>query len=195
MGCNESAVTLTSNNTGNQPCEGYELSADLDFDTGTKGTRTDDTYYNNGAGWQPIADGATPYTAIFDGNRASYTISNLFIDRDATTAGTKYYAGLFGRIDAGAEIKNVKLTGVSVTLESATAENPQPNVYAGGLVGYQNAGTITGSSVVGSVKAVVKAPTPGHHSNQSRQRRRACRRQEGRRHRIQLRPRQRDRRA
>ena len=144
-------------------CEGYELSVNLDFDTNSSGgPNSGDTYWNGGLGWQPIADGATPFTGEFHGKNGTtqYTISNLFIDRDATTAGTKYYAGLFGRIDAGAEIKNVKLTGVSVTLESATAENPQPNVYAGGLVGYQNAGTITGSSVAGSVKAVVKAPTP-----------------------------------
>ena len=164
MGCNESAVTIQSNNTGNEPCDGYELATNLDFDTNSSGgPNSGDTYWNGGLGWQPIKhDGATPFTGEFHGKNGTtqYTISNLFIDRDATTAGTKYYAGLFGRIDAGAEIKNVKLTGVSVTLESATAENPQPNVYAGGLVGYQNAGTITGSSVVGSVKAVVKAPTP-----------------------------------
>ena len=165
MGCNESVVTITSNNTGNPACTGYELAANLDFDTGTKGTRTDDTYYNSGAGWDPIGGGAASsttgaFTATFDGNRASYAISNLFIDRDATTTGTKYYAGLFGRIDTGAEIRNVKLTGVSVTLENTTTESPQPEVYAGGLVGYQKAGSVTGSSVVGTVKAVVKPVTP-----------------------------------
>ena len=32
-------------------CKGYELTADLDFDTGNKGNRNDDTYYNSGAGW------------------------------------------------------------------------------------------------------------------------------------------------
>ena len=164
MGCNESVASITAG-TGNPACTGYELAANLDFDTGTKGTRTDDTYYNSGAGWDPIGGGAASsttgaYTAKFDGNRATYTISNLFIDRDATTTGTKYYAGLFGRIDTGAEIKNVKLTGVSVTLENVTTENPQPEVYAGGLVGYQKAGSVTGSSVVGTVKAVVKPVTP-----------------------------------
>ena len=164
MGCYESAVTIASG-PGNPACSGYELAANLDFDTGTKGTRTDDTYYNSGAGWDPIGGGdpstsSGAYTAKFDGNSASYSISNLFIDRDATTTGTKYYAGLFGRIDTGAEIKNVKLTNVSVTLENTTTESPQPEVYAGGLVGYQKAGTVTGSSVVGTVKAVVKPVTP-----------------------------------
>ena len=148
---------------------GYELRANLDFDTDGDGTAdSGDTYWNSGAGWDPIGGGATAYTAKFDGNSDTdasgdggpYTISNLFIDRDATTTGTKYYAGLFGRIDTGAEIKNVKLTGVSVTLENTTTESPQPEVYAGGLVGYQQAGTITGSGVVGTVKAVVKPVTP-----------------------------------
>ena len=155
MGCNESAVNIASNNTtGNPPCTGYELSASLDFDTGTAGDRTDDTYYDSGAGWDPIGGGAAAYTAKFDG--VTHTISNLFIDRDTTRTGEKYYAGLFGRIDTGADIENVKLTGVSVTLENTTTEDPQPWVYAGGLVGYQKAGTITGSSVRGAVKAVVK---------------------------------------
>ena len=102
MGCNESDVTIQSG-TGNPKCTGYELRASLDFDTGTKGTRTDDTYYDGGKGWDPIGSGATAYTATFDGNSDTdstgdggpYTIANLFIDRDATTTDTKYYAGLF----------------------------------------------------------------------------------------------------
>ena len=44
-----------------------------------------------------------------------------------------------------------------MTLESTASENPQPEVYAGGLVGYQKAGNISGSYVVGTVKAVVNA--------------------------------------
>ena len=34
-------------------CTGYELMNNLDFDTGMAGDRTDDTYYNGGAGWTP----------------------------------------------------------------------------------------------------------------------------------------------
>ena len=178
MGCNEAVFTIASgNNTGNPPCTGYELRASLDFDTDGDGSPdSGDTYWNSGAGWDPIGGGTTAYTGKFDGNSDTsttdntdangekdggpYTISNLFIDRDATSTGSKHYAGLFGRIDTGAEIKNVKLTGVSVTLENNTTDTTQPNVYAGGLVGHQKAGTITGSSVRGTVKAVVKPVTP-----------------------------------
>ena len=40
---------------GEGACEGYELTADLDFDTaGTADDRTDDAHYNGGAGWEPI---------------------------------------------------------------------------------------------------------------------------------------------
>ena len=193
MGCNESAFTIASNTTGNPACTGYELRANLDFDTdgdgdvdtndyvdldndNTKDTNEDGIIWNGGLGWDPIGGGATAYTGKFDGNSDTsttdntdsagekdggpYTIANLFIDRDATSTGTKYYAGLFGRIDTGAEIKNVKLTGVSVTLENNTTDTTQPNVYSGGLVGHQKAGTITGAVVRGAVKAVVKPVTP-----------------------------------
>ena len=156
MGCNESGATISSG-PGNPACSGYELSANLDFDDNTAGDRTDDTYYNSGAGWQPIGDAGTAFTGEFHGT--GYTISNLAIDRDSTTTDSKYYAGLFGRIDSGAVIIDVALEGVSVTLESTASENPQPEVYAGGLVGYQKAGNIAGSYVVGTVKAVVKAST------------------------------------
>ena len=37
MGCNESAITISSQNTGNPACSGYELAANLDFDTDNDG--------------------------------------------------------------------------------------------------------------------------------------------------------------
>ena len=40
---------------GLEGCSGYELTADLDFDTNGNGTAdSGDTYWNNGAGWAPI---------------------------------------------------------------------------------------------------------------------------------------------
>ena len=125
----------------------------------------DGIIWNGGAGWDPIGGGGTAYTGDFDGGTS--TISNLFIERDATESGTRYYAGLFGRIDTGANIRNVTLKGVTVTLESTPSEPTQTKVYAGGLVGYQKAGTIRGSSVVGTVKAVVKPATSTQSTNPS----------------------------
>ena len=79
------------------PASGYELRADLDFDTdGDGSTHTNgtgdsgDTYYRAGKGWVPIG-GA--YTATFQGN--GHTIDNLFIsDNRAKT-------GLFDTITGG----------------------------------------------------------------------------------------------
>ena len=54
MGCNESVFTIASNNTGNPVCSGYELTANLDFDTNSSGgANAGDTYWNSGAGLGP----------------------------------------------------------------------------------------------------------------------------------------------
>ena len=153
MGCNESAVSIASNNTGNPACTGYELRANLNFDTGTAGDRTDDTYYNSGAGWTPIGDDTTAFTGDFDGNSDTdasgdggpYTITNLHINLSSTSGLS--YAGLFGVIGTGAEVENVALTGVSVT-GSTTADG----VYAGALAG-RSQGTIEDSYSLGAVAA------------------------------------------
>ena len=74
-------------------CTGYELTANLDFDTDDDGdVDSDDDYWNGGDGWDPIGEADTPFIADFKGNRR--TVSNLFIDRD-----TEDEVGLFGAID------------------------------------------------------------------------------------------------
>ena len=70
-------------------CKGYELTADLDFDTNGDG-RTDvagDDYWNGGAGWEPIPrpDFAYNYGGEFHGN--GHTISNLYINRRTARSG------------------------------------------------------------------------------------------------------------
>ena len=82
-------------------CIGYELMADLDFDT-------DDAYWNGGLGWEPIGSDTGPFTAVFDGN--GHTIANLFIDRGGTNR-----IGLFGRTRWPGTIRRVGLPGVDVT--------------------------------------------------------------------------------
>ena len=152
MGCNESAVTIASNNTGNPACTGYELSANLDFDTGTAGDRTDDTYYNSGSGWEPIGGvSGSSYTGDFNGN--TYTISNLFIDR-----GSGNYAGLFAKLDgANQTIENVSLVNVDVTFNPSSGSE----VYTGGLAGYVDTGvTVEDSYVTGRVRAGESSTDP-----------------------------------
>ena len=157
MGCGESAVTIASQNTGNPTCKGYEITANLDFDTNNSGgPNSGDTYWNGGQGWLPI--GATAgtttaraFTGEFDGNGGTYTVSNLFINRSgATTVGQ---AGLFAEIGSGGVVKNLKLRGVSVTVATDASATTGADVYAGGLAGKNAGGSITGISVVGAVKA------------------------------------------
>lgn len=114
----------------NGDCTGYELMADLDFDTNGNGQAdAGDPYWNDGAGWQPI----NGFEATFDG--ADHTISNLFINRGDTNL-----VGLLGFADSNAVIRRVGLISVNVSGNSAV----------GGLVGY-NEGTVTDSYATGDV--------------------------------------------
>ena len=116
-------------------CAGYELRANLDFDTDGPG-RTDDAYYNGGLGWLPIGDNTAQFTSTFDGNNDDYAISNLYINRPAGNR-----VGLFGRTN-GATLRNIGLADVNIRAEGR----------AGALVGHAGGGAIANSySTGGSV--------------------------------------------
>ena len=120
-------------------CSGYELDANLDFDTdGSGGPGAGDAHWNDGAGWLPVGDPETRfrYNAVFEGN--GHTIANLFI-RWAEAD----HIGLFRATGEDAAIRNVRLTGVRVSGKN----------QVGGLVG-SNGGSISGSSVAGRVSGV-----------------------------------------
>ncbi len=115
-------------------CIGYELVADLDFDTNGDGDAdTGDGYWNGGAGWHPIGGNGDGFNAVMDGN--GHTVSSLFISRDDSD-----YVGLFGYTETLSDIKRVGLVWVNVIGKS----------YVGGLVGI-NRGTISSSYATGSV--------------------------------------------
>ena len=115
-------------------CIGYELTANLDFDTdGDGGIDSGDDYWNDGDGWVTVGDSYNSFTATFDGN--GHTISNLFIE--FTDSGARYPAGLFGMLRDGG-LLDVDVSGGS---------------YVGGLVGYSSDGEISDSYVTGSVSA------------------------------------------
>ena len=133
-------------------CTGYELVADLDFDTNGSGDADEgDTFWNDGRGWKPIGQpsvllrigayfNSEPYAATFDGN--GHVISNLFIDRP-----DEWFIGLFGFIHVDdlnrAVIRNVGLTDVDVTGWRVT----------GSLVG-RNSSLIEASYATGRAEAV-----------------------------------------
>ncbi len=90
--------------------------------------------WNNGAGFVPIGNNATPFTGHFDGN--AKTVDSLFINRPGTND-----VGFFGQTNAAA-ISRVGLTNVDITGHN--------NV--GGLVGYSmNSSSIDNSYAAGSV--------------------------------------------
>ena len=119
-------------------CTGYELAADLDFDTdGDGAVDAADEYWHSGAGWRPIGSSGTAneFIATFEGN--GHTITRMFINRSSGRI------GLFGVVGNGGRVRNVGVREVSVTGSS------QGNIV-GGLAG-KNAGSITASYVTGSV--------------------------------------------
>ena len=132
-------------------CLGYELLADLDFfdingdgqvdtndDTNGDGrVAADDTpYWTNGAGWEPIATGSSPWSATFEGN--GHTIRHLFINRPAADQ-----VGLFGLVRSSFGTGSIRAVGV---IEVDVTGND----CVGGLVG-ENRGGVTASYATGRV--------------------------------------------
>ncbi len=90
-------------------------------------------FYNSGAGFIPIGNGAVKFTGTYDGD--GHTIDNLFINRSSTG-----HIGLFGYI-SNATIQNIGVTNIDIT----------GNDYVGGLVGSNNESTVSNSYSTGSV--------------------------------------------
>ena len=104
-------------------CVGYELTADLSFDSGTS--------------WDYVG-----YDAIFEGN--GYTLSNLYINRSNTNR-----TGLFGILYGNAVIRNLILSSVDVTGKNNVAG--LVGVNRGSIVNVTVSGTVTGNESVGGV--------------------------------------------
>ena len=94
--------------------------------------------YRTGADWTPIGNDTNRFQGYFDGN--GKTVSRLSIDNSAIS-----YAGLFGVIDGGGEIKNLGIYGASIITSGD---------HVGGVAGYVGSGSIinchvTDSTVIG----------------------------------------------
>ena len=119
--------------------------------------------------WTPIGTSySESYTGTFDGG--DHTITGL------TVTGSDQYAGLFGYIDTGGKVMNVKLEDVQITSDNSsgyaggvagdswgTIENCSVSgsvsgtTFAGGVVGSQWGGSITGCNSSATVKGVIFA--------------------------------------
>ena len=108
--------TTTAGRMGcpSETCTGYELRADLNFDTDGSGiANSGDTYWNGGSGWVPLgsdANAASRYQARFRGN--DHTIDKLFINR---SGGSGNAQGLFGGVHSNARVELVGVTTANVT--------------------------------------------------------------------------------
>ena len=87
-----------------------------------------------GDSWTPIGNSSNEYTGTFDGQ--NHTINGLYIDTD------DYYQGLFGYVSGSGKIEKLSVSG-----------DINGGWYVGGVVGYNNGGTVTGCtfSVSGNV--------------------------------------------
>ncbi len=147
-------------------CSGYELSADLDFDTNGSGTAdAGDEFWNGGKGWVPLIGGEAvydwrAYERFEDRVRASWPKYWLaFGDRPSSRArmftGTfegngraianlfindrhRWFVGLFGFVGPGAHVRNVGLT----------APNSDSRVRGGEHTGAL-AGNVEGARITG----------------------------------------------
>ena len=84
--------------------------------------------------WTPIGNiESTAYTGTFDGN--GKTISGLYISSNAD------YRGLFGYVGTGGTVQNLSVSG-----------SVSGGRHVGGVVGYNDGGSVTNSYNTGSVK-------------------------------------------
>ena len=108
-----------------------------------------------GIDWTPIGkDDNKAYTGTFDGN--GKTITGL------TVTGSYKYAGLFGDIDENGTVKNVVLEDVQITSDNSSGSvggvaSVSGTTFAGGVVGSQWGGSITGCNSSATVKGVTYA--------------------------------------
>jgi hypothetical protein len=128
-------------------CNGYELVADLDFDTNGNGVADEgDLFWNNGAGWVPVGDSSGGFSATFEGN--NHLIRNLFMSTPVTK-----YIGIFG-IAENAILRNLMLVNSKVSgsqyigvLVGAANSTEFHNIHITGitLAGGRRTGALLGS--------------------------------------------------
>ena len=123
-------------------CVGYELAADLDFDTdGSGAADAGDAFWNGGAGWRPLGTFDEPFAAVFAGNGRS--VSHLFV------AGGDN-AGLFGM--SSGVIRGVGVLAADVT--GSQCAGALAGLNGGRVEASWSTGVVTGDSCVGGLVGV-----------------------------------------
>jgi len=106
--------------------ENYRLVSDIDA--------SDTAFWNNGDGFAPIGDGEDSFFGTFDGN--GHEITGLSINRRSEND-----VGLFRVVGTTGRVTDVSLRNVDVT----------GDFVVGGLVGFNDDGTVTNTSASGNV--------------------------------------------
>ena len=146
-------------------CTGYELLADLNFDSDNDGdvdgSDHGGAYWDSGAGWTPIGTSSARYTGDFRGS--GFTIQNLFISRSATGD----YQGLFGAISGSSRIEALGVTNANITAKDYVGV--LAGHINGDVVGCYTTGAITAGSYVGGLVGYMGASgtSPSIHSSYS----------------------------
>ena len=106
-------------------CAGYELTANLDFDTNGDGEADEgDAYWNGGGGWIPIGESNDSFDTTFDGG--GHTIANLFIRRSPNV-------GLFGVLGSGSAVSGIGLVDASVAASGFGAAGALAGIGRGAI--------------------------------------------------------------
>lgn len=139
----------------------YLLLSDLDSTTAGYGELAS-IAANQGKGWQPIGTSNDPFVGSFDGQ--GYEISDMFVNRPDESL-----VGLFGAVDVGGVIQNIKVVNADVTGEwavgSLVGENwgDMRNSYSGGTVsGADCVGGLVGGNAGGVSDCHSAANVTGH---------------------------------
>jgi hypothetical protein len=162
------AANVMTQGCPNTGCNGYELVADLDFDTNGDGLMNGaDTYYDydgdgENNGWLPIGRLGMEFTARFDGNNRR--IHNLYIKRnyvlvsssgDGETLGS--HIGLFGVV-SGTQIGNLTLDGALMQVTGRQYTGALAGVAIGSVIRNCHAsGAVTGAGDANDTGGLVGA--------------------------------------
>jgi hypothetical protein len=157
-----SALYGDNNGCPEDGCNGFELTANLDFDTNEDGQINElDRYWNEGEGWKPIgSDLNSSFASTFSGN--GHVIRNLYINRPSTDR-----VGLFGSIKISPEMSKNSITdlvisgglnyvsgdrGVGLLSGEIVNYHIENILVSGNVFGDDGAGGVTGFLSISSAK-------------------------------------------
>lgn len=151
-------------------CNGYELVADLDFDTNGNGVAdAGDLFWNNGEGWEPIGSSlSSEFTADFKGN--GHSVENIWILHSNGEVSALFGYISFNKISDLSIISPVIFGGHVATLAVESYESEVVNIIVRDALLTHETGNIGGlisrsiSTAINSVSVEANITTTGRRS-------------------------------